>query len=213
MGTRPLSSDEAALWARVMAGVRPLRAVAPKPTPVAPLSAKGAIGAGRPLPAASTERIGIAASLKRGDARPPQPLAPTAGRKSTLPPPKTPSNTLDGTWDRQLARGLVSPDRTIDLHGHTLHSAYDLLDAALAAAIRAGDRTILLVTGKPPRPASERPHAPNSFRGAIRAATGDWLAGSRHASAIAAVRAAHPRHGGAGALYIVLKRPKISQKF
>jgi DNA-nicking Smr family endonuclease len=79
-----------------------------------------------------------------------------------------------------------------------------MLDAALAAAIRAGDRTILLVTGKPPRPASERPHA----RGAIRAATGDWLAGSRHSSAIAAVRAAHPRHGGAGALYIVLKRPR-----
>jgi len=75
-------------------------------------------------------------------------------------------------------------------------------------AIRSGDRTILLVTGKPPRPASERPHA----RGAIRAATGDWLAGSRHASAIAAVRAAHPRHGGAGALYIVLKRPRTSDE-
>lgn len=116
--------------------------------------------------------------------------------------PRAPANTLDGTWDRQLSRGLVSPDRTIDLHGHTLHSAYDLLDAALATAIRAGDRVILLVTGKPPRPASERPHA----RGAIRAATGDWLAGSRHAAAIAAVRGAHPRHGGAGALYIVLKR-------
>jgi DNA-nicking Smr family endonuclease len=208
MGTRPLSSDEAALWARVMAGVRPLRAVAPKPAPVAPLAAKSAIAAGRPLPAASAERVGIAASAKR----PHQPLASTGVRKSTPPPPRAPSNTLDGTWDRQLARGLVSPDRTIDLHGHTLHSAYDLLDAAVAAAIRAGDRTILLVTGKPPRPASERPHAPNSFRGAIRAATGDWLAGSRHAAAIAAVRAAHPRHGGAGALYIVLKRPKISQK-
>ena len=66
------------------------------------------------------------------------------------------------------------------------------------------DRVLLLVTGKPPRPESERPHA----RGAIRAAVADWLAGSRHSSAIAAVRAAHPRHGGAGALYIVLKRPR-----
>ena len=62
----------------------------------------------------------------------------------------------------------------------------------------------MLVTGKPPRPDSERPHA----RGAIRAAVADWLAGSRHADAIAAVRGAHPRHGGMGALYIVLRRPR-----
>ena len=40
------------------------------------------------------------------------------------------------------------------------------------------------------------------------AAIGDWLAASRHASSIAAVRGAHPRHGGAGALYIVLRRPR-----
>jgi len=35
---------------------------------------------------------------------------------------------------------------------------------------------------------------------------GDWLAASRHAADIAAVRGAHPRHGGAGALYIILRR-------
>ena len=33
-----------------------------------------------------------------------------------------------------------------------------------------------------------------------------------HADAIAAVRAAHPRHGGSGALYIVLKRARSSRK-
>jgi DNA-nicking Smr family endonuclease len=99
---------------------------------------------------------------------------------------------------------MVAPDRTIDLHGHGLHSAYQSLDDGLARAIAAGDRVILLVTGKPPRPESERPHA----RGAIRAAVGDWLAASRHADRIAAVRGAHPRHGGAGALYIVLRRDR-----
>jgi DNA-nicking Smr family endonuclease len=99
---------------------------------------------------------------------------------------------------------VVEPDCTIDLHGHTLDTAYRLLDGALAQAIAAGDRVILLVTGRPPRTGSERPHG----RGAIRAAVGDWLAGSRHSGAIAAVRGAHPRHGGAGALYIVLRRSK-----
>ena len=116
--------------------------------------------------------------------------------------PRGPANTLDGSWDKKLARGLVSPDCSIDLHGHNLSTAYATLDGALEQSIRMGDRVVLLVTGKPPRAESERPHA----RGAIRAAIGDWLAGSRHAGAIAAVRGAHPRHGGAGALYIILRR-------
>ena len=85
-----------------------------------------------------------------------------------------------------------------------------LLDQGLARAIARGDRMLLLITGKPPRPDSERPHA----RGAIRAAVGDWLAASRHADRIAAVRGAHPNHGGSGALYIVLRRhrPTASRK-
>lgn len=197
MGTRSLRPEEAALWARVMAGVRPMRVVAPAAATPAAAQPKKLIPAARAVAAPPPRLL-----APKDDWFKPAPL-PSARIVSTAP-----SNTLDGTWDRQLSRGLVSPDRTIDLHGHTLHSAYDLLDAALDAAIRAGDRTVLLVTGKPPRPASERPHA----RGAIRAATGDWLAGSRHAAAIAAVRGAHPRHGGAGALYIVLKRPKTSRK-
>jgi DNA-nicking Smr family endonuclease len=109
-----------------------------------------------------------------------------------------PSNTLDGSWDRRLSRGLVSPDLAVDLHGHSLDAAYRTLDAGLEAAIVRGIRVLLLVTGKP--------REPGSGRGAIRAAVGDWLAASRHSAAIAAVRGAHPRHGGTGALYIVLKR-------
>jgi DNA-nicking Smr family endonuclease len=96
---------------------------------------------------------------------------------------------------------LVAPDTIVDLHGHNLATAYDLLDRRLDQAIAAEDRLLLLITGKPP--ADDRRPAP---RGAIRAAVGDWLAASRHAGRIAAVRNAHPRHGGAGALYIVLRR-------
>ena len=113
--------------------------------------------------------------------------------------------TLDASWDRRLARGMAQPDSSLDLHGHTLSSAHALLDHGLDRALARGDRVLLLVTGKPPRPESERPHA----RGAIRSAIADWLAASRHADRIAAVRNAHPRHGGAGALYIVFRRPGL----
>ena len=177
---RQLNPDEALLWGKVMASVRPLRGVA------------------------------VAGAADRQPARP----APVSARPEPQPaqapvpaPPKTeavPGKTLDGGWDRRISRGLVSPDASIDLHGHTLSSAYAMLDDGLERSIARGDRVLLLVTGKPPRPESERPHA----RGAIRAAVADWLAASRHAGNIAAVRGAHPRHGGTGALYIVLRRPR-----
>jgi len=126
-------------------------------------------------------------------------------RPAALPQPaRSMGVTLVGGWDKRLSRGLVSPDASVDLHGHGLASAYALLDDRLAQAIHRGDRLLLLVTGKPRADA-------RSGRGAIRAAVGDWLAASPHAGAIAAVRPAHPRHGGAGALYIVLRRRRTGQ--
>ena len=187
---RQLNPDEADLWARVMATVKPLRAVSPpaRPTVVpAPVVAAGPAKATKPSKA-------LVRAVAAG--RPPAPRTVAA----PSPPPR--QNTLDGSWDKRLTRGIVSPDSAIDLHGHTLSSAHALLDDGLSRAIARGDRVLLLVTGKPPRPESERPHA----RGAIRAAIADWLGASRHADAIAAVRGAHPRHGGQGALYIVLRR-------
>ncbi|VVT21167.1 DNA mismatch repair protein MutS [Sphingomonas sp. EC-HK361] len=181
MPARHLDADEAALWARVMASVRPLHAV-----PAASHPPK------QPLPNA------VAPSAE---------AMPSTVAKAPKPATR-PGDTLDGGWDRRIARGIIQPDSSVDLHGHTLHSAHLLLDQGLDRAIARGDRVLLLVTGKPPRPESERPHA----RGAIRAAIGDWLAASRHAHAIASVRGAHPRHGGTGALYIVLRRPRASRK-
>ena len=134
----------------------------------------------------------------------PAPRPAPAPAKAVVAKPKAqPGTTLDGSWDRRISRGLVQPDMTVDLHGHNLSTAYSLLDQRLEKAIASGVRVLLLITGKPPT-SDRRPVA----RGAIRAAVGDWLAASRHAGDIAAVRNAHPRHGGSGALYIVLRRPK-----
>ena len=134
----------------------------------------------------------------------PTPAAPTSPRIASRPPPAParkalPGVTLDAGWDRRLSRGLVQPELILDLHGHNLATAYARLDRTLSRAIGEDVRVLLLITGKPPADASGK-------RGRIRAAVGDWLAASRHAGAIAAVRNAHPRHGGAGALYIILRR-------
>jgi DNA-nicking Smr family endonuclease len=175
---RRLSPEEQALWDKVVASVRPLEGSAPPPR---------------------AEARAEAPAVPRAAVKPPPP------GQSLPPSPRrpTPGTTLDGSWDRRLSRGIVAPDFAVDLHGHNLATAYDILDHSLEYGRESGARVILLITGKPPAD-DRRPVG----RGAIRAAIGDWLAASRHAAAIAAVRNAHPRHGGAGALYIVLRRPR-----
>ncbi|WP_309612388.1 Smr/MutS family protein [Sphingomonas sp.] len=179
---RRLDPEEAELWARVTATIRPLSREPVAVNPPAPLTPK----------------------------LPPVPLAPRAkGPSPRLPPPpllapRKPHTdaTLDGSWDRKLTKGTVVPDRTLDLHGHNLDGAWDAIDQGLERAIAAGDRVVLLITGH------YRSGEPPVVRGRIRAAVHDWLAHSRHARHIAAVRGAHPRHGGGGSLYLILRRPR-----
>jgi DNA-nicking Smr family endonuclease len=111
--------------------------------------------------------------------------------------------TLDGSWDKKLRSGDVDPDRTIDLHGMNLDTAWTAIDRGLEQALARGDRILLLITGH------HRPGDPPVQRGRIRAAVNDWLAASRHARDIAAVRGAHRRHGGGGSLYLILRRKSL----
>ena len=171
---RSLAPDEAELWARVTATIRPLsrRPDDDRPTVTAPAQPEPPPATAKPL-----------------HKRPPPP-----------PKPVRPGTTLDGSWDKKLKAGAIAPDRILDLHGMNLDSAWSAIDSALEQAIAAGDRVVLLITGH------ARPGAPPVERGRIRAAVHDWLAVSRHAARIAAVRAAHGRHGGGGSLYIILRR-------
>jgi DNA-nicking Smr family endonuclease len=125
---------------------------------------------------------------------------PRAGEET--PPRPLDRHGLDAGWDRKLARGLVAPDFTLDLHGATLDAAHARLEQGLTLAVAQGARLVLLITGR------YRPSDDRTSRGVIRRKFMDWLAAGPHASRIAAVRPAHPRHGGAGAVYIVLKRTR-----
>ena len=118
----------------------------------------------------------------------------------TVAVPARSRTTLDASWDRKLRSGTVQPDRIVDLHGMNLDSAWQAIDRALEQAINSKELVLLLITGH------HRPGDPAVGRGGIRAAVHDWLAASRHASRIAAVRGAHRRHGGGGSLYLILRR-------
>lgn len=186
--SRKLSPDEAEVWARVARTVTPLEKR--KPIPV--------------VPTAPAERSGISSppipTSKKVKGRVPPPLPP----KPQLARPKGETQLhLDGSWEKRIAKGTLVPDFSLDLHGSTLDSAYHRLMHGLGQAKAMGARVVLVVTGKPrPVDAMDR----GERRGAIRAKINDWLAASEHASDIVAIRGAHRRHGGQGAIYVVLKR-------
>lgn len=188
--SRGLLPDEAELWDRVARTVTPLRRISRKvaETDLAPL----------PAP------VVVAPPAKRKGRVPPLPAPPPVGVPEERKRPLD-RHGLDGTWERKLTRAEVQPDFTLDLHGHGLDAAYARLDHGLGQALAMGARVVLVITGKPrPVEAADR----SERRGAIRAKLLDWLAHGSHAHRIASVRGAHPRHGGSGAVYVILKRTR-----
>jgi DNA-nicking Smr family endonuclease len=112
---------------------------------------------------------------------------------------------LDSSWEKRVRSGTLTPEMAIDLHGHSLSAAHTRLSQALAFALAQGARTLLVVTGKPRK---KLDNGATYHRGAIRSEIGHWLQTSPYADMIASVRVAHPRHGGDGALYVILRRKK-----
>jgi DNA-nicking Smr family endonuclease len=119
---RSLSPEEADLWAKVTATIRPLSREKAEAPPIA---------TGSPPPA--------------------EPKMAAIDRRSTQLPQKRIEKlqdaTLDGGWDRRLRTGRIEPDRILDLHGHSLSRAWEAIDRALERATSSGERVLLLITG------------------------------------------------------------------
>ena len=187
---RRLSRDEAQVWARVAQTVTPFEGK--KPPLLGEVAAHSADGGGSPSKPALRPALG-------------GPPLPKGEPRTIAKPRPLDSHGLDAGWDKKLARGMIGPDFTLDLHGHSLDAAYLRLEHGLSQALALGARVVLVITGRPrPAEAADR----GSRRGAIRAKLLDWLAAGPYAHSIAAVRGAHRRHGGAGAVYVILRRRK-----
>ncbi len=175
---RRLGAEEVALWARVAASIRPLP------------------GRTRPLAAPSPPKLAE---------RAPDPPSPPK-RTATANRIAVDAATLDGGWDRKVRTGRLDPDFTLDLHGYSRDRAHALLTACIADAALSGMRVLLVITGKGARPGDNDDHSGHRPRGVIRASLRDWLQDSNLRPYIAALRPAHPRHGGGGAWYVILRR-------
>lgn len=140
------------------------------------------------------------------DAAPVSPAAavPAKPRPAPAPAPKAapqpPLARLDRRTRQRVVRGRVEIDDRLDLHGMTLERARRRLETFLASAQARGAAIVLVITGK------GSPDRREGERGALRREVPHWLALPEFRPLVIGFEEAAPGHGGAGALYVRVRR-------
>lgn len=179
------------LWHKVKATAKPLarksKVALPPPAPKpATIKAKAPNEPQAPTP----RRIDITPSLKPLPA-PPRPKDESNGNVAGLD-----SATLD-----KLRKGLLPIAARLDLHGYIEEEAHLALARFIRESHHNGRRCVLVITGKGSA-GIKRP----SGRGLLQENVPRWLKEAALKPLILHVTTARPNHGGAGALYVLLKK-------
>lgn len=194
---KSLSADDEQLWQRVAATAVPLhrlplpKSVEAKPHPVRKRPEHDALPGFGQLLSAPAARAGKATVS----------LQPTIEQAVAAHPLR-----MDHGTFRRMGRGKLMPEARLDLHGMTLAEAHPALIGFVLRAHSSGLRLILVITGKGKRseeggPIPQRP-------GALRHQVPFWLHAAPLAGIVQQIAPAHQRHGGTGAYYAYLRRPK-----
>jgi DNA-nicking Smr family endonuclease len=129
-------------------------------------------------------------------------------RRATLPglalTPDPAALRMDKNAFDRMKRGKLSPEARIDLHGLTVGEAHADLIRFVLNAHAAGRRLILVITGKG-RPGGDQGPIPQRT-GVLKQQVPMWLRLAPLGGLVLQVTEAHARHGGAGALYVYLRR-------
>ena len=130
---------------------------------------------------------------------------PKLPSRPTLPPLAP----LERKLKQKLSRGRMTADAAIDLHGFRQAEAFDALHGFLRKAQGNGARVVLVVTGK-----GGRRSDPDDFGGGeigvLKRAVPLWLGQPAFRPLVVGYEEAGRPHGGAGALYVRLRRRERS---
>ncbi|WP_029894167.1 Smr/MutS family protein [Desulfohalovibrio reitneri] len=110
---------------------------------------------------------------------------------------------LDSKIFRRLKAGTYAVETHLDMHGMTMDQAYDSLLFFLREAYLSGNRTVLLIPG--------RGLGSPMGRGVLKRELQTWLTREPLKRVVLAYCTAQPSHGGAGALYVLLRRKRKGQ--
>jgi DNA-nicking Smr family endonuclease len=174
------------LWAKVAESIRPLSKPIPPPPPpeeeVAPV---------RKAPPAARLKT------KSKPAAVPKPAPPPVPKSPPLAP-------LENKLARNLRRG-GAVDARLDLHGFRQEEAHDRLIRFVRSQQARGARVVLVITGK------GKPNGETALfeeRGVLRRLVPAWLSEPVLRDVVIGFSEASAAHGGAGALYVRLRRER-----
>jgi DNA-nicking Smr family endonuclease len=189
MARRPISEEERALWELIARTATPLKRRR------------------KTQPPAKVEKP----TAEKVDARKTRPkTAPLPKAPAPPPPAQRPhelahglSIGIDKRQAERFRRGKTPIEGRIDLHGRTQAQAHDDLHAFLSRAHAAEKRMVLVITGKGMTAAKA---------GVLKENVPRWLNEPSLRRHVLAFDYAEPQHGGEGALYVLLKRKKETER-
>jgi DNA-nicking Smr family endonuclease len=179
---RTLSEEEHALWETVARQTKPLRT-------------KRRIAASQA--ASPKAEVNVAAKAVVH----PKPATPVAAPppKKPIVPPLAPLGRRERS---QLSKGKKEIEARLDLHGMTQARAHRALSGFLHRAHGDGLTFVLVITGK-------GKVGVESERGVLRRQVPQWLSQPEFRNLVVGFEEAHIGHGGAGALYVRIRRSRI----
>jgi DNA-nicking Smr family endonuclease len=178
---RILSEEEHALWSSVAKQIKPLRKK-------------------QRAMAALTMQPSVEAEAAAKIAVHPKPVPTTTpASKKPLTPPLAPISRRERS---QLSKGKKQIEARLDLHGMTQARAHRALSGFLHQAHGDGLTFVLVITGKGKIGADPE-------RGVLRRQVPQWLSQPEFRTLVVGFEEAHLGHGGAGALYVRIRRSRL----
>jgi DNA-nicking Smr family endonuclease len=110
---------------------------------------------------------------------------------------------LDARLLKKLKRGEYSVEAHLDLHGYITEAAYESVLFFLRESFLQNKRCVMLITGR-------GRNSPGGFA-VIKQAVQGWLTREPLHRIVLAFCTALPRHGGAGAVYVLLRKQRKNQ--
>ena len=197
-GKGKLTDEDRALWNRVLRSVKPLKPETAS-TDLANTTDPGPVHS---EPEAKAPRPGENERKQALPAPTAAPYIPPVSRRKSGPPALS---GLEPRQKRKLARGRSEVDDRLDLHGMRQATAFHTLVGFLRGAQARRLKTVLIITGKG---SSADAGAAGGESGVLRRLVPQWLAREEFRDLVVGFEPASRRHGGAGALYVRIRRPK-----
>lgn len=186
-GNTPLSPADRQAWEDVKSSVEPLEEHERLRQPAKEIAAAGDENSRKPPPPPKQKKKDAPDNLPKKTKAAPKPS----------PRPDLPDQ-IDRRSQRKIAKGQTPIDSTLDLHGQTQEQAYARLCRHIEAASAAGERCVLVITGK----------GGEKGEGVLRRNLPGWLGNQALGGLVTAISPAARSHGGGGAWYVRLKKQK-----